>query len=350
MPFRVLPAILLLAWLSGCDSRREAIAITPAETFGPPQLAVVINESDPDSVATGEYYARRRGIPDENVVRVSFPPDREVMQPSIFRTLKSIVDLRTPEHVQGYALAWTTPYRVGCMSITTAFTAGFDAGFCAADCSATRESPYYRSNSRRPFRDHGWRPSMLLAGRDERGVRALIDRGIAADGTQPDGTAYLVNSSDAARNTRARFYHGIRMMQGDRFRIQIQQRDIVRHRDDIMFYFTGLRRVDNLDSNTFLPGAIADHLTSFGGVLDGSGGQMSSLEWLQAGATGSYGAVTEPCNFPQKFPRPDIVIDHYLSGETLLESYWKSVEWPGQGIFIGEPLAKPFQPTPPGTT
>jgi hypothetical protein len=33
---------------------------------------------------------------------------------------------------------------------------------------------------------------------------------------------------------------------------------------------------------------------------------------------------------------------HYLSGETLLESYWKSVAMPGQGLFIGDPLARPF--------
>jgi len=37
------------------------------------------------------------------------------------------------------------------------------------------------------------------------------------------------------------------------------------------------------------------------------------------------------------------VIDRYLDGETLLEAYWKSVAWPGQGVFIGEPLAAPFR-------
>ena len=26
-----------------------------------------------------------------------------------------------------------------------------------------------------------------------------------------------------------------------------------------------------------------------------------------------------------------------------LAAYWKSVEWPGQGVFIGEPLAAPFR-------
>jgi hypothetical protein len=69
---------------------------------------------------------------------------------------------------------------------------------------------------------------------------------------------------------------------------------------------------------------------------------MSSLDWIRAGATGSYGAVTEPCNFPSKFPVPGIVMAHYLMGETLIEAYWKSVQMPGQGLFIGEPLARPF--------
>ena len=70
---------------------------------------------------------------------------------------------------------------------------------------------------------------------------------------------------------------------------------------------------------------------------------MSSLRWLEAGATGSYGAVVEPCNYLTKFPYPAIVIDRYIRGETLIEAYWKSVAWPGQGIFIGEPLARPFE-------
>jgi len=72
-------------------------------------------------------------------------------------------------------------------------------------------------------------------------------------------------------------------------------------------------------------------------------GQMSALRWLETGATGSYGAVVEPCNLLQKFPHPAIVAGHYLRGETLIEAYWKSVLMPGQGIFVGEPLAAPFR-------
>lgn len=333
---------LLLA--TGCNGEAgtEADEITPVSRLGPQHLALIINDRDPLSRRIAEYYLTQRHIPAGNVIHVDFEPGGDVMRPETFRTLKARVDAATPAAVQGYVLTWTAPYRVGCMSITTAFAAGFDAGFCAQGCKPTQASPYFDSNSREPYRDHHWRPTIMLAGESFDDVKALIDRGVAADGTRPEGTAYLLSTSNKPRNVRARFFPGIELMQADRFRIEILRSDALRHRDDVLFYFTGLARVEGIDSNRYRPGAIADHLTSAGGKLTGSG-QMSSLRWLEAGATGSYGSVVEPCAFVQKFPRPNIVIDRYLNGETLLEAYWKSVEWPGQGVFIGEPLAAPFR-------
>jgi hypothetical protein len=112
----------------------------------------------------------------------------------------------------------------------------------------------------------------------------------------------------------------------------------------VLFYFTGASQVPHLESLRFAPGALADHLTSFGGDLLGIR-QMSSLRWLEAGATASYGTVSEPCNHPQKFPAPEIAMRHYATGATAIEAYWKSVAWPGEGLFIGEPLARPFAPS-----
>ena len=71
---------------------------------------------------------------------------------------------------------------------------------------------------------------------------------------------------------------------------------------------------------------------------------MSILRWLEAGATASYGTVVEPCNHMQKFPFPGIAMFHYALGASAIEAYWKSVAWPGEGVFIGEPLAQPFAP------
>ncbi len=304
-------------------------------------LGVVINTADPLSIRTGEYYRIARGIPEHNLIRVRFKSTGASMSTGVFSTLKAVVDANTPAGIQAYALAWTYPYRVGCMSITTAFAFGYDRAFCARGCKTTRVSPYYNSPTQTPWQTYHLRPAMLLAGKDWKQIKALIDRGLRADGSRPPGAAYLLDTSDRQRNVRAAFYPAIQRRFGDRFRIQIAKADSITDRYDILFYFTGARWVDGLDRIGFRPGAIADHLTSAGGVLEGRH-QMSILRWLEAGATGSYGAVTEPCNFITKFPNPALVMKWYFQGDTLLEAYWKSVAMPGQGVFIGEPLARPF--------
>ena len=71
---------------------------------------------------------------------------------------------------------------------------------------------------------------------------------------------------------------------------------------------------------------------------------MNILDWIDAGATASYGTVSEPCNHVQKFPHPQMLIQAYAQGVSALEAYWHSVAWPAQGVFVGEPLAAPFAP------
>jgi uncharacterized protein (TIGR03790 family) len=182
---------------------------------------------------------------------------------------------------------------------------------------------------------------MSLAATDLPKAELLIDRRVAAGRDGPRGTAYLVvNNRDAARSVRKVQYTQAATISHNRVAVQILNEDRP-GLTKVMFYFTGAITVPELHTDRFLPGAIADHLTSFGGLLTDSP-QMSSLQWLEAGATGSYGTVAEPCAFTGKFPDVRVVIGHYLLGETLIEAYWKSVAMPGQGLFIGEPLAAPF--------
>ncbi|MDA8384164.1 MAG: TIGR03790 family protein [Betaproteobacteria bacterium] len=338
--------LLLVGWmLSAGVAVAHADAMPrvffPRTCLTPQELAVIVNDADPLSVRIGRYYAKVRRIPPRNVIHVRFPPGEAVMPPAQFIALKAWVDAHTPRDVQAFALTWTLPYRVGCMSITTAFAAGYDRRFCATGCKPTRFDPYFRSDSAHPYRDFGWRPTMMLAGTTFADVKALIDRGVASDGTHPAGTGYLVDTNDRARDVRAvEFSPLVRSMRPLVHLVHVRANAIER-RKDVLFYFTGLARVPMIDSNRYLPGAIADHLTSYGGVLLGSS-QMSALAWLKAGATGSYGTVVEPCDFPGKFPDPAVAISRYLRGETLIEAYWKSVAMPGQGVFIGEPLARPY--------
>lgn len=310
------------------------------------QLGVIVNTQDEDSQKIAAYYRQKRGIPERNIIRVSFPPGRNALDEKTFNRVYREVQKQTPAGVQYYALAWSKPFRVACMSVTSAFAFGFDRRFCAKGCKPTRLSAYYNSDSDRPKDELGITPTMMLAGSSLQQVYAMIDRGVAADGSRPQkATAYLLSTSDRARNTRAWRYPVVKERLSDRLpgsvHVEVLQANVLKDRKDVMFYFTGLTRVNALDSLTFLPGAIADHLTSSGGNLFGTK-QMSILRWLDAGATASYGTVVEPCAFTQKFPNPGIVIQRYTGGESLIQAYWKSVAWPGQGVFVGEPLASPW--------
>ena len=314
-----------------------------AQALDRTQLAVVVNTLDPLSVQIGDYYAAKRRIPFQNLIKVSFAPGKSDLNRSQFEAIKLQVDRQSRASIQAYALTWVSPYRVDCMSITTAFAFGFDRAFCAEACKLTRVSPYFNSPVRRPFTQLGIRPTMSIAAASFDDAKALIDRGVLSDGTFPIGTAYLLSTSDTARNVRSRFYPLIEALFNKRLNVRRLDQDALRDKNDVLFYFTGKASIEGLETLHFVPGAIADHLTSAGGVLTG-GGQTSALRWLEAGATASYGTVIEPCNALQKFPHPGVVIGHYLEGETLIESYWKGVNMPGQGIFIGEPLASPFAP------
>lgn len=313
-----------------------------AAALGPDGLAVIINADDPASVETGLYYARARDIPVEQILAVRLGRPRANLDIDTFREAYRRVRAGTPDHVQAYALTWAEPYRVDCMSVTSAFAFGFDRLHCADGCRPTALSPYFDARTRQPFQELGMRPTMTIAAASPVEARHLIDRGVRADGTNPEGVGYLVSTSDPARNVRARRYPKVIEDFDEAFDFRIVKTDTLAERFDVMFYFTGLKRVQGITRLGFRPGAVADHLTSAGGRLTDSK-QMSALEWLEGGATGSYGAVVEPCNFPQKFPDPYVLVKHYTRGDTLIEAYWKSVAWPGQGIFVGEPLAQPFE-------
>lgn len=319
----------------------EPSVIFPKTSLGPEDLAVIVNDADPLSVEIGQYYQSRRNIPAANMIHVSFTPGSTLMSQADFARVKAQVDVQAPANIQAFALTWAKPYRVDCMSITTAFAAGFDKAYCATGCMQTQTNPYFDSSSVAPFRDYGLRPTMSIAATNMEDAKALIDRGVQSDNSYPSGTGYLLDTSDKNRNVRASGYEAMQRHLGRIVRLEKIKADAIENKPDVLFYFTGASKVDGVSSNTYVPGAIADHLTSSGGQLTDSA-QMSSLRWLEAGATGSYGAVVEPCNFPAKFPQPGILVASYTSGETLIESYWKSVAMPGQGIFIGEPLAKPY--------
>ena len=106
-----------------------------------------------------------------------------------------------------------------------------------------------------------------------------------------------------------------------------------------MFDFTGVARWRRSATNRFLDGADRRPPDLVGGALSAAPDERARV--AHAGATGSYG-TQRAVQLPRQVPRGRRRHGHYLAGETLIEAYWKSVRMPGQGVFVGDPLARPF--------
>ena len=312
-------------------------------------LGLVVNEDDPYSVAVGAYYAQVRQIPEENIVRVHLP-DKATLTSAEFAQLREQLDKHLPANVQGLALAWVRPYAVECNALTGALALGFQPELCNNSCAVSKASAYIQYQGDRPFDELGLRPAMQIAARSVESAKALIDRGLRADHSLPSAfvpaDAYFVSTSDAARNVRAVWFPPAAHLGPLNIDIKRLDADALPHLPAALLVEIGLARVPGLEHVDWLPGALADHLTSFGGQLDApaGSGQMTAIDWIEAGATASYGTVSEPCNHWQKFPHPQLLLLSYVQGVSALEAYWHSVVWPGQGAFVGDPLAAPFAP------
>ena len=309
-------------------------------------MGLVINLADPYSVAVGSYYLQRRQLQPTQVLRVVLPVVNS-LKTEDFEALQASIQAHFGPETQALALAWVQPYAVECNSITGALALGFDASLCRQSCAPSRVSAYANSASARPFSDHGVRLSMLLAAGDVATAKRLIDRGVAADHSlglrgAPPVHAYFLSTDDVARNVRARWYPPAGPLRRAGVEVHVEPAAAWAARGRTLLVQTGSVRLPDETGLAWVDGGLGDHLTSYGGQLGRDSGQGTALDWIASGATASHGSVSEPCNHLQKFPHPQTLLLHYLQGSTAIEAYWKSVLWPQQSLFVGEPLAAPF--------
>ena len=309
-------------------------------------IGLVINTADPYSVAVGEHYVRRRGLTRQQVLRVSLPTG-STLTVEEFEHLRGRIDLRFGRKTQAVVLAWAQPYAVGCNSIGGALALGYDAALCENSCKPSRPSKYFNSPTAEPYAELGMRLSMHLAAPSIEAARELIDRGALADGSlalrdrQPVSVMMLL-TNDTPRAVRTVLYPPAGPMAGMGVNVRVEPALVLPAARRVLLATTGSARLDFASPLDWVPGGLGDHLTSYGGAIDPWHGQSTVMEWIASGATASHGTVSEPCNHLQKFPHPQVLLLHYLQGSTAMEAYWKSVAWPQQAMFVGEPLAAPF--------
>ena len=352
--------ILLVAWLPiGAKAGGSGL-----------NVVVVVNQNSSNSVLLGNYYCERRGVPPQNMLRLTNWFGGRVVwtntdfEHCLLKPLQSmLVNRGLTNQIDFVLLAMDIPYRVTATNGDNSTTAALFYGFKTNDCATCPYPgctlPDYTSNSYAGSEDIFRNVPqfstntntflvMMLTSSNLAQAMAIVDRGVASDGTFPTQMVVLGNNQtdpfrtirhvlfdDAIFNTRLR---GNYAMIRDNSTQPYGQ-------TNLLGYQNGMYRF-NIMPNTFVPGAIADSLTSFGGRIYEPNDHTTLLAFLNAGATASYGTIIEPCAYIEKFPTPHVYF-YQARGFNIAESYYMSVTNPYQGLFVGEPLAAPF--AKPGT-
>ncbi len=319
-------------------------------------LVVIANASSSNSCELANYYCERRQIPPENVLYIDWSGSTNVWSSGDFQTnllnplLAMLSARQLTNQIDYVALSMDIPFQTtisGYYNGTTSslfYGAKPDYGFYWGGLLNSYFATESVFSSNRPTASEGFSfLTTMLTASSLAQAEQLVDQGVASDGTLPLQPVILAKSSDPARNVRypefdnaafnARIHGGAPLL--------VTNCDSIWGQSNLLGYVTGLAGYA-LSPATFAPGAFADSMTSFGGVIFGPNGQTSLLTMINAGASGSYGTVAEPSADTSKFPNPQ---DYFYQarGFNLAESYYQGIQVPYLGLIVGEPLAAPFQ-------
>src|SRR5215469_3006011 len=316
---------------------------------------VVINQASSNSCELGNYYCQQRQVPPQNVLYINWAGGNTLWSSNDLQTtlatplLNMLVARQLTNQIYFVVLSMDVPFQTSDGSTVDGTTSalfyglrlgngtdplGFTNSYAASEGIFSQDTPLVGSSG------YSFLTTMITGYSLAQGEQ-LVNQGVASDGTFPKQPVILAKSSDVNRNIRyVSFDNAI-------FNVNILGvSSIFRTNTDSVWWpgpcmgdETGL--ADFSVQETFAPGAIADSLTSYGGVIFGSNSQTNELAFIDAGAAGSYGTVSEPQDDTQKFPNPQVYF-YQARGFSLAESYYQSINAPYFGLIVGEPLAAPF--------
>ncbi len=353
---RIVTGLLLLAIL----------ALSASAGGGPENVLIVVNDNSSRSLEIGQYYQDARGIPERNICHLNTTTNYSIDTAAFTNQIRRpifdyIAQAGLSGQVDYIVFSVDFPYRVyltGSSYNTNSLTGAmfYDYKNSPPPCSLPPAalSSYYEAEE--AFSHTGTTGngslyiSSMLTAWDLDQARRLVDRAASADAACPTGTTYYLRPPDNDRNVRWHQFEGamypVRFLAVPRSS-QYLAAWYIQGKNDVIGYMLGRTQTEHLDDNVFLPGALADLLTSYSGYLFDNpwGAPSSCLEWIRVGCAGTYGTVVEPCNYTNKFPQARLHY-WYARGFSMGEAFTMSVQAPYQGILVGDPLCQPYSRGP----
>jgi hypothetical protein len=343
-----------------------------ARALSPADLLVVVNTAEPASREVANWFVDLRGVPGERVIPVRLDPAHHSLQIGTngFRTLilQPVSETATARGLAGQVTAWIysagfpTTVRTDPEMSLTGFT--FTGGqIPPADRvkNGTYISPYFAGPGERapPGPVAGLRvrqaglgagaplPCLMLGvtrkfGNTPQTLVEMLQRGVAAEASRTAGPVWFLRQNDVRWTCREwQMAPTVEELRGLGVEAAIVG-NLRRSAPPLAGFMTGAQRIDLEQMPPFLPGALAEHLTSFAAYYQAMN-QMRCTAWFEQGASGSAGTVTEPFAIWTKFPHARLFA-HYARGATLLESFQQAIACPFQTLVLGDPLCRPYGP------
>ena len=364
-----------------CGVLTLALSVSAAAQTGK-NVLVVVNSNSPASIEIGDYYALKRQVPPEQILRITTPVADQIPRGVYDAQIEQPVALWLGTHaaqdrILYIVLTKGVPLRVSGTAGNSGTVASVDSELTLLyrkftgqiiNPAGSFKNPYFLGDlpitDAKPFsrRHHDLYLVARLDGYTVADVKALIDRGLTPS---RQGRILLDQRGELQRSAGNTWLDRaatvLKKMPGWEARIVSDTEGLpLRNQSGVLGYYSWgsndpliARRDLNLQ---FVPGALAGMFVSTDARTmeepsqgwqvrdEPHAGSNQSLigDLIRAGVTGVAGHVAEP--YLSATVRPEILFPAYLSGFNLVESFYlgmPSLSW--QNVVIGDPLCAPFR-------
>ena len=344
----------------------------------PINVFIVVNENETKSMPLAVYYAQKRGIPEDHIIRIRTVTKEVCSRNEYEREIASPVRFFLQSRGRQDALSscvvlmYGIPLRIADSEGKGSEKHGQSSQIDDTCASVDSEMMLlYEPN----YPLSGWIENPLLIGADNRNVFVDSTTMIMVarlDGPSPKVVSRIIDHSlEAEKNgLKGRAYFDARWpeaitddMSGyaqfdrliHRAARKIRKADVTpvildsstalfpeKSCPDAALYCGWYRLANYMDSFEWVTGAIGYHVASAEcTTLKKKGSRVWCKMMIEKGVAATIGPVDEP--YVQAFPLPDIFFECLLEGRCLGESYLKSIpflSW--KMVLVGDPLYTPF--------